>query len=107
MIGSILPVLKFLSASLAISLICRLRYILLRRQLRKTYAEHKDEILEAIKGNELKFSSFLVEPTETGNNMLDLLLFKIHRSAMWFMVLLFFYGFSVISLYVALRLLQK
>ena len=54
--------------------------------------------------DKIKFSTFLMEPQETGNDTLDLLLFKIHRSAMWSVAFLIFYPVSIVFLYVALKL---
>jgi len=98
--------LKFCSMFLVISLVNGGRYLFLKRKLQRVYVEHKEEILKAIKGNKVKFSSFLVEPTETGDDMLDLLLFKIHRSALWFMGLLIFYPVAVFFLYISVTIIK-
>ena len=102
MLGNILPILKFCSWVLVISFINGIRYLFLKRKLKLMYGEYKEEIHKAIRCDKMKFSALLVEPLETGNDMLDLLLFKIHRSAMWFIGLLFFYGASVAFFYLVL-----
>jgi len=106
MLRNILPLLKFCSIFLIISFINGVRYLFLKRKLRLIYEEHKKEIHTAIRCDKVKFSALLIEPLETGNDMLDLLLFKIHRSAKWFLGLLFFYGVSVTFFYLVLRLRQ-
>jgi hypothetical protein len=103
---NILSILKFCSIFLAISFINGGRYLFFRRKLNLIYEEHKEEINKAIRGDKMKFSTFLKEPLETGNDMLDLLLFKIHSSAKWFLGLLFFYVISVAFFYVV-SLLQQ
>jgi hypothetical protein len=80
--NNILSLLKFCSWILVISFINGIRYFFLRRKLKLIYEEHKEEIHKAIRCDEVKISVFFREPLETGNDMLDLLLFKIHRSAM-------------------------
>jgi hypothetical protein len=104
MIGNILPILKFCSWILVISLINGVRYLFLKKKLNLICEEYNEEIHKAIRCNKMKFSAFLIEPLETGNDMLDLLLFKIHRSAMWFVLLLIFYVISVVSLYLFFQL---
>ena len=99
MIGNILSTMKFCSFFLIIGFINGARYLFLKRKLKLIYEEHKEEIHKAISCENIKFSTFLKEPSETGNDVLDLLLFKIHRSAMWFINLLFFYGISVAFFY--------
>jgi len=106
MIDTILPLLELGAFALVISFINGIRYIFLKRKLKLIYEEYKEEIHKAIRCDKIKFSAFSKEPLETGNDMLDLLLFKIHRSAMWFVLLLFFYLFSVVSLYLLLQFLQ-
>ena len=105
MINTILPILKFCSWILVISFINGIRYLFLKRKLELIYyEEYKEEIHKAIRCNKIKFSTLFIEPLETGNDMLDLLLFKIHRSAMWFLLLLIFYPISVIVAYLLLQL---
>jgi len=103
MLGNILSLMKFCSVFLVISFINGVRYLFLKRKLKLIYGEYKEEIHKAIRCDKIKFSALFIEPLETGNDMLDLLLFKIHRSAMWFVLLLFFYGISVVFLYLVLR----
>ncbi len=102
MTDTILPTLKFCSWILVISFINGIRYLFLKRKLKLIYEEHREEIHKAIRCNKIKFSALFIEPMETGNDTLDLLLFKIHRSALWFIGLLFFYGICVIFVYLAL-----
>ena len=104
MIDTILPLLKFFSWFLVISFINGARYLFLKRKLKLIYEEHKEEIHKAIRCNKIKFSALFMEPLETGNDVLDLLLFKIHRSAMWFLLLLIFYPVSVVVVYLLLQL---
>lgn len=104
MIDTILPLLKFFSWILVISFINGARYLFLKRKLKLIYEEHKEEIHKAIRRNKIKFSALFMEPLETGNDVLGLLLFKIHRSAMWFILLLIFYGVSILFFYLVLRL---
>jgi len=104
MIDTILPLLKFCSWVLVISFINGARYLFLKGKLKLIYEEHREEIHKAIRRNKITFSALFIEPLETGNDTLDLLLFKIHRSAMWFLLLLIFYPVSVIFLYLAIRL---
>ena len=105
MIDTIVPLLKFCSWVLVISFVNGVRYFFLKRKLKLIYyEEYKEEIHKAIRCNKIKFSTLFIEPLETGNDMLDLLLFKIHRSVLWFIGLLFFYPVSVIFLYLAIRL---
>jgi hypothetical protein len=93
-----LPLLKLGSFALVISFINGIRYLFLKRKLKLIYyEEYKEEIHKAIRCNKIKFSNLFIEPLETGNDMLDLLLFKIHRSAMWFLLLLIFYPVSVVA----------
>jgi hypothetical protein len=102
MIGNILSTMKFCSIFLIISFINGIRYLCLKRRLKLIYGEYEEKIHTSIKCEKIKFSAFLTEPLETGNDMLDLLLFKIHRSAMWFILLLFFYVVSVAFSYLVL-----
>lgn len=104
MIGNILSTMKFCSIFLIISFINGGRYLFLKRKLKLIYGEYEEQIHKAVRGEKIKFSTFLKEPLETGNDVLDLLLFKIHRSAQWFINLLFFYGISVAFVYLVLRL---
>lgn len=100
MSGDILPILKFCSIFLAISFINGGRYLFLKRKLKLIYGEHKEAIHKAIRSDKIKFSAMLIEPLETGDDTLDLLLFKMHSSAKWFLLLLFFYGVVVAFFYV-------
>ncbi len=106
MTGDILPILKFCSIFLAISFINGGRYLFFRKKLKLIYEEHKAEIDKAIRSDKIKFSVFLIEPLATGDDMLDLLLFKIHSSAKWFVGLLFFYAMSVAFFYLVSLLRQ-
>ena len=109
MTDTILPILKFCSWILVISFINGVRYLFLKKKLNLIYEEYKEEIHKAIRCNKIKFSALFIKPLETGNDMLDLLLFKIHRSAMWFVLLLLFYvtGVIFIGLFqVALRIIH-
>jgi hypothetical protein len=106
MIGNILSTMKFCSIFLIISFINGIRYLFLKRKLKLIYGEHEEETHKSIGSKKMNFSAFLKEPSETGNDVLDLLLFKIHRSAMWSINLLFFYGISVAFVYLVLRLRQ-
>jgi hypothetical protein len=106
MTGDILPILKFCSIFLVISFINGGRYFFFRRKLILIYEEHKEEINRALSCCNIKFSAFLEEPLETGNDTLDLLLFKIHRSAKWFLGLLLFYATGVAFFYL-ISMLQK
>ena len=101
--NNILPLLKFCSVFLVISFINGARYLFLKRKLELIYKEHKEEIHKAIRCDKIKVSSFVREPSETGNVVLDLLLFKMHRSVMWCISLLFFYPVSVLFLFLALK----
>ena len=101
MIEKILPILKFCSMFLAISFINGIRYVFFKRKLKLIYEEYKEDIHKAIRCDKIKFSVFLMEPLETGNDMLDLLLFKIHRSAKWFICLFVFYWIGVAFVYFA------
>jgi hypothetical protein len=104
MTDTILLLLELGSFALVISFINGIRYIFLKRKLKLIYEEHKEEIYKAIRCYKIKLSVFFVEPLETGNNTLDVLLFKIHRSVLWFVVLLLFYPVSVIVTYLLLQL---
>ena len=106
MLVNILPLLKFCSWILVISFINGVRYLFLKKKLNLVYGEYKEEIHKAIRCDKIKFSALILEPQETGNDVLDLLLFKIHRSAKWFIGLLLFYGVSVTFFYLVLRLRQ-
>ncbi|MFC1677440.1 hypothetical protein ACFL3G_10320 [Planctomycetota bacterium] len=107
MIDNILPILKFCSWVLVISFINGIRYLFLKKRLKLIYEEHREEIHKAIRCNRIKFSALFVKPLETGNEMLDLLLFKIHRSAMWFVFSLFFYGTSIIFYILVIAIIKK
>ncbi len=107
MMGTIWTALKFCSWVLVISSINFFRYLYFKNRLNDIYAEHKEGIHKAIRCDEIKFSSFLQEPLETGNDMLDLLLFKIHRSAMWSVLLLFFYIISVLFFVTVIIIMKK
>jgi len=96
MTDTILSTLKFFSWILAISFINGVRYLFLKKKLKLIYEQDKEDIHKAIRCDKVKFSAFLKEPIESGNDMLDLLLFKIHRSALWFVLWLFFYVTGVI-----------
>jgi len=104
MIDTIVPLLELGSFSLVISFINGIRYLFLKKKLKIIYEEHKEEIHKAIRSDKMKFSTLFIEPLETGNDMLDLLLFKIHRSAMWFLLFLIFYPFSAVVVYLLLQL---
>lgn len=106
-IDTIFPILVVCSIFLVMSLVNWARYLFLKRKLQFIYEEYKEEIHKAIRCNKIKFSALFKEPLETGNDMLDLLLFKTHRSALFFVTPLFVYVISVISLYLFLRLLQS
>lgn len=99
MIDRILPLMKFCSVFLVISLVHGVRYIFFRRKLKLIYEEHKEDIHKAIRCDKMRFSVFLIEPLDTGNDMLDLLLFKIYSSAKWFLSLFFFYWIGVAFFY--------
>ena len=104
MIDNILPLMKLCSFILVISFINGIRYFFLKRNLKFLYQEHREEIQKAIGYDKIKVSSLLREPSETGNIMLDLLLFKAHRSVMWCILLLFFYPCAIIVVYLLLHL---
>lgn len=106
MIDTILTNLKLCSIFLLVSFINGVRYLFLKRKLKLRYEEHKEEIHKSIKSDRINFSAFLKEPLETGDDVLDLLLFQIHRSALWFTGLFLFYPVSVIFVYLALLLLK-
>jgi len=95
---------KFCSFILVISAINGIYYLFLKKKLRLICHEHIEEIQKAIGCDKIKVASFIREPIETGNDTLDLLLFKIHRSAMWFILLLLFYPVAVITVYLLLQL---
>jgi len=95
---TILGIAAFCSWTLVISVVHSIRYVFLKRQLKLVYAEHKEEIHEAIRANRLRFSAFLIEPQETGDDVIDVLLFKLHRSVMWSEVWMILYILSVVSL---------
>jgi hypothetical protein len=101
---NILQLMQFCSFILAISFINGIRYLFLKRKLKLLYQEHREEIQKAIGYDKIKISSFIREPSETGNNTLDLLLFKTHRSVMWCISFLMFYPVSVIGVYLLLHL---
>lgn len=94
----ILGILAICSWALAISVIYIIRYILLKRKLKLVYEEYEVKIHEALRGRRIRFSSFFVEPQESGDAMIDLLLFKLHRSVMHAVSLIIFYLLSVVSL---------
>jgi hypothetical protein len=98
MIDNIVPLLKFCSWVLVISLINGVRYVFLKRELKLIYEKHKEEIHKAIGCDKIKISSFIKEPSETGDVILDLLLFKMHRSVMWCILLMVFYPVCVLFL---------
>jgi hypothetical protein len=104
MIGNIISTMKFCSIFLIISFINGGRYLFLKRRLKLIYGEYEEQIHKAIRGETIKFSTFLKEPLETGNDVLDLLLFKIHRSTQWFITLIFFYVISVAFFYLVFLL---
>jgi hypothetical protein len=104
MIREILLLMGLLFFILVISFINGIRYILLKRKLKLMYIEHREEIQKAIGSDRIKISSLIKEPFETGNIMLDLLLFKLHRSVKLCILWLFFYPIAVISVYFLLRL---
>ncbi len=98
----------FCSWILVISLINGIQYFFLKRKLKLIYEEHKEEIYKAIRCNNITFLTFYKkEPLETGNDMLDLLLFKIHRSAMWFILSLFFYITSIVFVVLAIAIIRR
>ncbi len=103
---NILSIMKFCSIFLAIGFINGGRYLFFKRKLKLIYEERKEEINKAIRGEKMKFSAFLKEPLETGDDGLDLLLYKAHSSAKWFVGLLLFYAISVAFSY-AISLSQK
>ena len=102
MIDKILPLMKFCSMFLVISLIHGIRYVYFKRKLNLIYEDYKDDIHKAIRSEEIKFAVFMIEPLETGDDMLDLLLFQIHRSAKWFISIFIFYWIGVAFLYFAM-----
>lgn len=104
MIDNIVPLLKFCSWVLVISLINGVRYVFLKRELKLIYEKHKEEIHKAIGYDKIKISSFIKEPSETGDVMLDLLLFKMHRSIMWCILLICFYPVCVLFLFLAIKI---
>jgi hypothetical protein len=104
MMDNILQLMQFCSFILVISFINGIRYFFLKRKLQLLYQEHREEIQKAIGYDKIKISSFIREPSETGNNTLDLLLFKTHRSVMWCISFLMFYPVSVIGVYLLLHL---
>jgi hypothetical protein len=101
---NILSLLKFCSFILVISSINGIRYFFLKRKLKFIYQEYREEIHKAIRCDKIKVSSFVREPSETGNVMLDVLLFKMHRSIMWCILLLFFYPVVVLFLLLAIKI---
>lgn len=103
MMDKIVVSLKFCSVFLMISLINWMRYFLLKRKIELIYKKDEEQICKAIRCNKIKFPAFLSEPLEAGDSTLDLLLFKIHRSVVYFIGLLFFYGIAVIFAYLAFR----
>lgn len=103
-IDNILSLMKFCSFILVISSINGIRYFFLKSKLKLVYQEHREETQKAIRCDKIKVSSFIREPLETGNVTLDLLLFKMHRSIMWCISLLFFYPVAVIVVYLLLCL---
>ncbi len=104
MLDRIIPLLELCSMFLVFSFINGVRYIYFIRKLKLINEEFEEEMYKAIKNNKIKFTAFFVEPIETGVDKLDLLLFKIHRSAMWCILLLIFYPVSVIFMSLLLRL---
>lgn len=107
MIDTIFSILKFCSLILAISFINGIRYFYLRRKLMFIYEKHAKEITAATRCDKIKLSAFVMEPLDTGNDMLDLLLFKIHRSVMWCILLLFLYIVSVLFFVVSIVVIKK
>jgi len=107
MIDTILPILELGSLLLVISFINGVRYFFLKRKLKLIYEEYKEEIHKSVESDKMNFSAFLRKPSETENDMLDLLLFQTHRSALWFIGFLLFYPVSVIFLYLVLLLLKR
>ena len=105
MLDTIVPLLELMSFALVISFINGIRYLFLKRKLKLIYQEHQEHIQKAIKCNKVKFSAFFTEPQETGNDHLDLLLFKIHRSVMWFILFLFLYVGSIVFFYIYFKTL--
>lgn len=106
MYDTIVTTLKLFSWILVISIINGIRYYFLKRKLKSIYYEkYKDEILTAIRGRKINGMAFFKEPLETGNDALDLLLFKIHRSVLWFIGFLLFYLIAVIFIYLSLRVI--
>ena len=104
---TILQIMKFLSFILLIGFFNIFRHILFRRKLWDCYEENKEEILKAIRSDKLNYYVFFKEPRETGNNQLDLLLFKIHRTAIWFMLSIILYAVSVCFIYLLFILLDN
>jgi len=104
---SFIQILVFCSIFLFISLGHGVHYLLLKRKLKFILKEKNEKIHEAIRCDKPKFTAFLLEPLETGNDMLDLLLFKTHRAAIWFVRIFIFYVTSVLFLYFAMVLLRK
>lgn len=94
----ILGILAICSWVLVISVIYIIRYILLKRELKLVYEEYEEKIHEALRGNRIRFSAFFLEPQESGDGKIDLLLFKLHRSVMWAVLLIIFYLLSAVSL---------
>jgi hypothetical protein len=103
---NILSIMKFCSFALVISFVNGGRYLFFKKKLKLIYEKRKEEIDKAIGCNKIKFSAFLTEPLETGDDVLDLLLFKAHSSAKWFVGFIFFYVICVAFLSM-ISLLQK
>jgi uncharacterized membrane protein len=104
MIGNILPLMKLCSFILVISALNGIYYLLLKKRLILMCQKDSEEVHKAIGCEKVKMISFIREPSETGNNTLDLLLFKTHRSVMWCISFLMFYPVSVIGVYLLLHL---
>ena len=97
----------FCSWILAISFFNGVHYFLLIRKLKPVYDEYKREIHEAVRCDKLTVSAFFREPTEIGDDKLDLLLFKIHRAAMWFVLHLIFYVSSIFFVLLVILTIRK
>lgn len=96
MYEDIITILKMCSLFLLISSYNFVKYVLLIRRIRSLLAEKGGTILETVHMQQLSFVAFMKPPEESGDEELDVLLFKTHLAVKYGLgFLLFFFCSSM------------
>jgi hypothetical protein len=96
MMQNFIDILKFNLFILVLAVFHGCRYFLFRKKVIDSLDSFKNEISGAIKSDKVTFWAFVRVPDLTGNDSLDLLLFKTHRSAKFTAGLLKLYPMAVL-----------